>query len=124
MPLLVKSCGRDAKRIRELLTQRQSKIDVDRGQADVVSGVAKLLQRKLSAHEKEFYRYHLLLGGPENSTAGKQARLAELVSTTLDDKNFTWSLATVMALSQAAQNRDDDWQPLITGANTPRMSKH
>lgn len=112
IPLLEKSCGRDAKRIRELLMQRQSMIDLDRGHADVVSGVAKLLQRKLSTREKEFYRYHLLLGGPENSTAGKQARLAELLSTTLDDKDFTWSLATVTALSQDARNRGDAWQPL------------
>lgn len=112
MPLLAKSCGRDAKRIRDLLTQRQSKIDVDRGHADIVAGVAKLLQRKLTSHEKAFYRDHLLLGGPENATAGKQARLAELLSTTLDDKNFTWNLATVMALSQDAQNRDGEWQPL------------
>jgi hypothetical protein len=123
IPLLEKSCGRDAKRICELLSARQSKIDVDRGHAEVVSAVAKLLQRKLSASEKEFYRFHLLLGGPEDSTAGKQERLAELLAPTLNDKNFTWSLKSVAELSKTAQNRGDEWQSLARDLYRIRTSE-
>ncbi len=64
LPLLEKSCGRGAKRICDLLTVSQSKIDVDRTHAEVVAAVAKLLQRKLNAHERDFYRRYLLLEAP------------------------------------------------------------
>jgi hypothetical protein len=112
LPILEEGAGRDAKRIRELLRQKQCRIDVKKGDAGLVAAVAKVLRRKLQTRERECFRFHLLHGGPQDATAGRQQQLADLLDETLNQKDFSWSPATVGQLAKSARSRGEKWEPL------------
>jgi hypothetical protein len=123
LPILEQGTGKDARRIRELLRQKRSRIDVRQTHSDIVSCVGKVLQQRLLQREKEFYRFHLLYGGPEDATNGRQQQLAELLSPRMSDKNFTWSPAAVEDLSKSAQSRGDEWHQLAHRLHRIRASE-
>jgi hypothetical protein len=123
LPILEQGAGKNARRIRELLRKKLSRIDVRQTQADVVACVGKVLQRRLVQREKEFYRFHLLNGGPDDATDGRQQQLADLLSPTLSNKEFAWSPATVEDLSKSAQSRGDEWQHLAHRLHRIRTSE-
>ena len=52
--------------------------------------VGRVLRRKLSSREQEFYLTHLVEGGPEDRTQGGQRVLVEALKTTFDVED--WSL--------------------------------
>lgn len=112
LPMLEQGAGKSAKRILELLRQKLSRIDVQQSHKGVVSCVGNVLQNRFTAREKEFYRDHLLFGGPEDETDGRQQQLAELLGPSLSDQEFLWSPSAVDELSKAAQSRGDAWHPL------------
>jgi hypothetical protein len=123
LPILEQGTGKDARRIRELLRQKRSRIDVRQTHSDIVACVGKVLQRRLLQREKEFYRFHLLYGGPDDATDGRQQQLAELLSPSLSDKNFTWSPAAVEDLSKSALSRGDEWHQLAHRLQRIRASE-
>src|SRR5215207_5814816 len=84
IPILEERTRRDVQRILELLRSRAARIDVLGAERTVVDAVGRVLRRRLLAKEREFYRFHLLYGGPHESTSGRQQQLAELLEGTLD----------------------------------------
>ncbi len=112
LPILQEGTGKDVKRIRELLHRPASRIDVHGADASVIEAVGRVLKRRLLAREHEFYRFHLLHGGPKDATEGRQQQLAELLAGSLEQKDFTWSTAMVGNLAKAALRRGEDWHPL------------
>jgi len=112
LPILQERAGKDAKRIRELLRRPSSRIDVKGADAPVIEAVGRVLKRRLLAREREFYRFHLLHGGPKDATEGRQQQLAVLLEASLEQKDFTWSTGMVGNLAKAAHNRGEDWHPL------------
>jgi hypothetical protein len=104
VPILEEGAGRDAKRIRDALRQKLCRMDVRNGEAKLVQSVGKVLKRRLIAREREFFRSHLLYGGPQDATGGRQQQLAELLTDTLMDADFTWSPAAVGQLAKSAKS--------------------
>jgi hypothetical protein len=100
LPMLAEGAGKDGRRIRELLKQpRRSLPRNDR----LISSVAHVLKQGLLTKEREFYRFHLVEGGPQDETAGRQRRLAGFLAATAAENELTWSPQVVSALARDAQ---------------------
>jgi hypothetical protein len=112
LPLLQDGAGKDSRRILDLLRPPRSRVDVRGAEAPVVKPIGRVLHPRLRAEELSFYRRHLLDGGPQDSTDGRQRQLAELLDDSLDRRDFAWSTAMVGNLAKAAQARGEGWHPL------------
>ncbi|MFG3577827.1 hypothetical protein [Micromonospora chersina] len=77
LPRLAAAWGRDAQQLTRALTQESYSFDLrDNGKR---AAVAAVLDPDLSEPERDFYRRHLIDGGPLDPTEGRQARLAMLI---------------------------------------------
>jgi hypothetical protein len=112
IPILEKRTRKDARPIREALRSRSRRIDVGGSEKPIVDAVGSVLKRQLSPAEREFYRLHLVYGGPSDATAGRQRQLAYLLEGTLGQEDFRWSTARVGSLAKDARSRGEDWHPL------------
>jgi hypothetical protein len=82
--------GRDASEILSLLARKSPELrPLDRDRP-LFQMVGRVLRRKLSSREQEFYWEHLVEGGPEDRTQGGQRQLVEALKTTFDVED--WSL--------------------------------
>ncbi|MEV5693525.1 hypothetical protein [Micromonospora globbae] len=69
--------GRDARLlVREL---RRDRVLFDLGAKGKCESIASIFSPKMSPQEVDFYRYHLVEGGPTDPTEGRQAKLATLL---------------------------------------------
>lgn len=123
LPILEEGAGRGVRRIRELLRQKQSWIDVKKGDAGLINAVGKVLKRRLLSRERELFRNHLLHGGPQDSTDGRQQQLAELLEETLDQEDFVWSPAEVGQLVKSARSKGEKWEALAHRLHRIRTSE-
>ena len=123
LPILQDGAGRDAKRIRDLLRQKLTRIDLKKGDVGLVQAVGKVLKKGLRPREREFFRFHLLHSGPQDATGGRQQQLAELFAETLNQKDFTWSCATVGHLAKTARSKGEKWEALSHRLNRIRTSE-
>ena len=123
LPILEDGAGRDAKRIRDALRQKLCRMDVKNGEAKLVQSVAKVFKRRPVAREREFFRTHLLHGGPQDATGGRQQQLAELLTDTLAETEFSWSPVAVGQLAKSAKSRGVDWEPLAHRLNRIHTSE-
>jgi hypothetical protein len=123
LPVLEEGAGKNARRIRDALRRKSSRIDVHGDDKSVISAVGRVLGHRLLAREREFYRFHLLHGGPTDATEGRQQQLAELLEGTLGDDDFGWSTARVGSLAKTARLRGDDWHPLAHRLERIRISE-
>lgn len=73
--------------------------------------VARCVAGELTAAERAFYREHLVYGGPNDLTKGRQKQLASMF-VELDETDFAWSPKLVRALVKTAARRGADWEPL------------
>ena len=112
LPVLIEGSGADARRIREILRARSKRVDIGGAEAPVIKALGRVLRKTLSTKERDFYRGHLLHGGPDDATHGIQQQLAELLNETLEEEAFAWSITRVGALAKDARRRGPDWQPL------------
>jgi len=78
LPLLRKEGAKAVEELVALLAKGEVRIDIDESNR-FVRAAARLLNRRVLTAEKEFYRSHLVAGGPEDSTGGLQERLAVLL---------------------------------------------
>jgi len=88
IPILSKDGFRNADAIARRLAEPRVDLDVRGRDRRLVEAVAKVLQKRLPKVEREVFREHLLLGGPQDRTDGGQAVLAEAFKTTLDDQQW------------------------------------
>ncbi|MEZ4654620.1 MAG: hypothetical protein R3E12_13815 [Candidatus Eisenbacteria bacterium] len=111
LPRLSNDKRATAQQVLSILRTRSSSVDID-SQRGPGPGIAHLLDRNLLAGERRFYREHLLYGGPEDSTQGRQRQLAELLA---EERhwNAVWSPALVSDLIKAAQQNGEDWAKLV-----------
>lgn len=86
--------------------RRDTRLDHNGGDAQLLAAVASLLHRDLSAAERVFYHEHLVLGGVAERTDGVQPHLAAVLVSTLGDGEFRFSLDTLeqLALQAGAQS--------------------
>jgi len=111
LPRLSKAGFHEGKRIVELLAQERVRIDPDGAHEKLLAAIAGLLLQ-FTTLERKFYRSHLLLGGSQDSTEGRQRQLAELLETELTEAQFPWSPVSVTALAKEAESRGEMWHPL------------
>ncbi len=123
LPILEEGAGKNARRIRAVLGERLSRVDTAGIDAPMTQSVGRLLRRRLLAAEREFYRRHLLYGGPQDATEGRQRQLAELLEATLGRKNFAWSPAMVGDLAKSARARGKSWHSLAHHLSRIRTSE-
>lgn len=100
LPVLAAAGFRNGDAVVSLLAKPKSELDIQRSDRRLLQAVAKVLEAKLAAHEREAYRRHLLLGGPQDKTAGGQAILAAEVESTLDDDSWELSPPRVRHLAK------------------------
>jgi len=123
LPLLQQGAGKEARRVREALRRPSCRIDVEGAERSMIEAVGRVLKRRLLAREREFYRNHLLFGGPQDPTEGRQQQLAELLGSTLDQGDFAWSSAMVGDLAKSARRRGEGWHPLAHRLERIRTSE-
>ena len=110
---LSKAGFHDGQRIVELLTKEQARIDPDQKQdRALLAAVAGLLKSEFPVQEREFYRKHLLFGGPQDDTEGRQRQLAELITPMLSAPDFPWSPSVINALAKEAEANGESWHQL------------
>jgi hypothetical protein len=80
VPLLARRWGARATGLVELVGQDATDLRIERNNRRLHS-IADVLSPQLRAEETGYYRRHLIDGGPEDSTHGRQARLAATMST-------------------------------------------
>ncbi len=108
VPILEERSRKNVQRILSLLRPRAARLDIRGADSDVVEAVGRALRRRLLAKESEFYRFHLLHGGPQDSTSGRQRQLAELLQSTLGRPDFEWSPLMVNNLAKDARGDHRD----------------
>jgi len=104
--------GKGCRGILDLLRAPHSTLDPKGRHKRLVEAVGGILRPKLTSKERAFFRQYLLLGGPADSTAGRQAQLAELLKDTLQGEQFAWSPPVVGDLVKAARPRGAEWEEL------------
>ena len=77
VPVLQKA-GVKLNELVEFISEDRSRVDVSDGNR-FVRAAAAVLKGQLFAAELPFYRYHLIEGGPDDTTKGLQKQLAELL---------------------------------------------
>ena len=88
LPRLAADGFREGRAFVELLRRKTADVHLEGRDAALARSVAKLLAPKLTSAEREFYDFHLVRGGPHDSTEGRQALLAELLMELPADSYF------------------------------------
>lgn len=89
--------------LRALLTGSQDTLDTERRDRGVCEDVAVLIRPHFSPAERDFYRTHLLLGGPGEETGGLQECLVELLGGQDNVAQFAPSPTVVGDLARRAR---------------------
>jgi hypothetical protein len=98
--------SRNASGIVRLLARKSSELRPFDRDRPLFQAVGRVLQRKLSSREREFYRGHLAEGGPDDRTGGGQRVLVEALKTTFDIED--WSIEPAAIRHLAKQCRAED----------------
>lgn len=101
LPMLEEGAGKDARRIRDVLKQPAKSLPIDH---PLFKTIARLMQARILARERDFYRFHLVEGGPHDVTSGRQRQLAGLLEGTFTHAEFRWSPQVLEALEKTAQS--------------------
>jgi hypothetical protein len=109
---LTKAGFRDGKQILEMLSIGRIRLDTVGAHRSLLKTVAGLFRWRFTSREREFYREHLLYGGPDDSTEGRQRKLADLLIPKLSASDFPWTSAAVIGLAKEAASHGKEWHSL------------
>lgn len=112
MPMLADADMRRGDALVALLSEDGPVLHPEGRDRKLLETVAALIKPRLRASEKAFFREHLLLGGPGETTEGRQQRLAELFEAEKADTAVAWTPKYVRALAKEARGRGDEWSEL------------
>lgn len=87
IPRLAAMWGRDAGSLVEFISKRESQLNLASSNSRFTA-VASVLQPDLAPAEAAFFRRHLVQGGPEDPTGGRQSILASLMLPGLADVDW------------------------------------
>ncbi len=104
---VLQSSGLSKRELVAIIAQPKAELDLDGNHARLTKGVAALLPRVIRSTEADFYRRHLLHGGPADTTSGRQRRLAELVHPNRQLATSPLQPALVAALADNARASGD-----------------
>lgn len=102
LPIFTKEGFKNADSIAKRLADPRMEIDVRGRDAALLTVVAKVLQKRILKAERDVFREHLLLGGPQDRerTNGGQAILASAFETTFDDRSWRLSPPRIRHLAK------------------------
>lgn len=105
LPIFKKEGFKNADTILKRLVKPRVELDFRGRDAALLAAVAKVLQKRLLKAEREVFREHLLLGGPQDKdrTRGGQAILAAAFETTFDDRSWWLSPPRVRHLAKVCR---------------------
>jgi len=112
LPQLATARFRDGQRLVEKLAEDKFTLNIREGDKRLLMAIGGLYRPRLLAKERDFYRQHLLYGLPQDSTAGRQKQLVDLLEPKLRDPAFPWSSPAIEALAKESVGRGVEWQPL------------
>ena len=107
---LSKEGFKDGRDVVELLRQERADLQIAGKHAGLARAIAQIHGLKLTRAEREFYREHLVLGGPGDSTKGRQGQLAELMTKLPAGSPF--DRKELKELIRQAGRRGEGWAPL------------
>lgn len=102
----------NADRIVELLSRAEARVELAKADHVLCAAVARILKRRILEVERKFYHFHLVEGGPNDSTQGCQALLARIMEDHIRDREIVWSPALVRAFEKEARAADTYGEPL------------
>lgn len=123
LPLLARSGLGDGREIVSLLSSPRVRLDVNGSQRKTLEAVARLLRMPVRAEEREFYRFHLLEGGPDDSTLGLQRRLVKLLDKLPAQDDIPFSPAVLATLARRARGQNGNAEELATRLDRIRVSE-
>jgi hypothetical protein len=100
LPIFAKEGFRHADGVVTRLAKRRADLDFSRADRRLLEAVAKVLDKQFNNSERETFRTHLLLGGPQDRTAGGQSIVAVAIESTFDDEDWTLSATSVRQLAK------------------------
>jgi hypothetical protein len=112
LPMLARAGFRDGEAILHFLAQPRVKLDLSNRHEALGKAVAALLSRRLRVQEVDFYRDHLLYGGPADSTQGLQRELADVITSAPKHTEIKLSPAVFRSWEKAARRDSRDATPL------------
>jgi hypothetical protein len=112
LPMLTGSGFREGRAIAEMLSHASARIDVKGREEKLSHALGRLLRRKYSQKERDFYTRYLVEGGPQDISGGRQRQLAELFAEESTDIELSPSF--VRGLCKEAAHRRGDWQGLVS----------
>lgn len=107
LPVFAKEGLRNADAVVNRLARTRTDLDVRKSDRAFLAAIGKVLSTRLTRAEREVYRTHLLLGGPQDKTNGGQAVLAQAMESTLDDDRWTLSPPRVRHLAKQCRTAGD-----------------
>jgi len=96
--------GQSVEQVRKVVSDDGYVLRHEGRDQNLLRAVANILDPKLTKSEVDFYREHLLYGGPTNAIREEQTVLAELLGETLKDREFVLSPKNVARLAQDARS--------------------
>ncbi len=105
LPVLSKAGLRGVDNLITLLARPATNLDHMRSDRPLIEAVARVLLRRLTKEERNFYRHHLLHGGPADKTGGGQAVLAEAIETQIGVPDWRLSPSMVRDLAKTCRTR-------------------
>jgi hypothetical protein len=112
LPKLEEAGGSGRKAIAQMLTRETTRLDVKGSQRRLLSAVAGVLTQEFTSQERVFYEEHLVFGGLEDRTEGRQRQLVTLFQPMLKEQLFRWTPAAVRALAREGERRGEPWHAL------------
>ena len=102
-PMFSRAGFHHADAVVKLLSREFVRIDTEGRERPLIEAVGKMLRLdRLTNTERTFYDQHLVDGGPQDDTAGRQSRLAALLERTVGRDDFTFSPEAVGRLAARA----------------------
>ena len=108
LPVFAKGGLRNADAVVSRLAKSKTELDWRETDRKLMKTVATVLHKSLGSAEREVYRKHLLLGGPQDKTAGGQAILASAMESTLNDSSWKLTPGRVRHLANRCASVGDD----------------
>jgi hypothetical protein len=110
LPRLAKAVGREARGLVDILKQDRTNVELDGKHQAIVRALGAALAPQLGREEISIYRHHLVHGGPQDPTSGRQRQLASLLDSTLHVPSFSFSPAVVSDFAKKARKRGEEWR--------------
>lgn len=99
--------------VEDLLAREGVELDLKGRHRRIIEAIAGFTRPVFTAREREFYREHLLHGGPNDSTGGLQRQLADLLASRLEGPDLEWSCPLVLGLAKEASAGGPAGQALV-----------